>query len=381
MLQPRDLRIGEAETLRAHAVLGRRPRAVTTSHRRRRADAVRRPRGASSTCCATASTPRRPATGRWRSSSARRASASRACWRSFAPSWRDLPHRLGRGPLRLLRRDDRLSAAHRRSPALRGASTIRTTRPARAPRSTRAWARSGTISPGRCRSCATSSASMPTTPRSPRWTRPAGAARRSAPCKAITLRVAERVPLVLVVEDLHWIDPASEEYLAFIADVVPDDARAAGLLLPPGLPASARRSQLPRARRPCSRSRGGDGRHHRCAARHDRHSARGRRAHRGQGGGQSLLRRGGDPLAPRGRNAAARRRSGGAGARPGRDRGAGQHPGRAGGSSRSPGRRRPARHPGGVGDRPRVRAAAARAHHGGGGEACARTSTSCARSS
>jgi DNA-binding NtrC family response regulator/tetratricopeptide (TPR) repeat protein len=39
--------------------------------------------------------------------------------------------------------------------------------------------------------------------------------------KAITLRVAEQAPLVLVVEDLHWIDPASEEYLAFIADVVP----------------------------------------------------------------------------------------------------------------------------------------------------------------
>ena len=36
--------------------------------------------------------------------------------------------------------------------------------------------------------------------------------------KALTLRVAERVPLVIVVEDLHWIDPASEEYLAFLAD-------------------------------------------------------------------------------------------------------------------------------------------------------------------
>jgi tetratricopeptide (TPR) repeat protein len=39
--------------------------------------------------------------------------------------------------------------------------------------------------------------------------------------KALTLRLAETRPLVLVVEDLHWIDPASEEYLAFIADVVP----------------------------------------------------------------------------------------------------------------------------------------------------------------
>src|SRR5262249_53727254 len=39
--------------------------------------------------------------------------------------------------------------------------------------------------------------------------------------RAIALRVAERTPLVVVIEDLHWIDPASEEYLAFIADAVP----------------------------------------------------------------------------------------------------------------------------------------------------------------
>src|SRR5262249_57568408 len=39
--------------------------------------------------------------------------------------------------------------------------------------------------------------------------------------KALTLRVAVRTLLVMVMEDLHWIDPASEEYLAFIADAVP----------------------------------------------------------------------------------------------------------------------------------------------------------------
>jgi len=39
--------------------------------------------------------------------------------------------------------------------------------------------------------------------------------------KALTLRLAQERPLVLIVEDLHWIDPTSEEYLAFIADVVP----------------------------------------------------------------------------------------------------------------------------------------------------------------
>src|SRR4029077_11256986 len=39
--------------------------------------------------------------------------------------------------------------------------------------------------------------------------------------KAFSLRVAERRPLVLVVEDLHWIDAASEEYLQFLLDSVP----------------------------------------------------------------------------------------------------------------------------------------------------------------
>jgi class 3 adenylate cyclase len=39
--------------------------------------------------------------------------------------------------------------------------------------------------------------------------------------KALTLRASEREPVVMLVEDLHWIDTASEEYLAFLADAVP----------------------------------------------------------------------------------------------------------------------------------------------------------------
>jgi DNA-binding NtrC family response regulator/tetratricopeptide (TPR) repeat protein len=39
--------------------------------------------------------------------------------------------------------------------------------------------------------------------------------------RAILLRAAEIEPLVLVVEDLHWIDPFSEEFFAFVVDVVP----------------------------------------------------------------------------------------------------------------------------------------------------------------
>ena len=39
--------------------------------------------------------------------------------------------------------------------------------------------------------------------------------------RACLLRAAERVPLVIVVEDLHWADPASVEWLAFLADAIP----------------------------------------------------------------------------------------------------------------------------------------------------------------
>jgi class 3 adenylate cyclase/tetratricopeptide (TPR) repeat protein len=39
--------------------------------------------------------------------------------------------------------------------------------------------------------------------------------------QALTLQAARQHPLVVVIEDLHWIDPASEEYLTFLADLVP----------------------------------------------------------------------------------------------------------------------------------------------------------------
>lgn len=39
--------------------------------------------------------------------------------------------------------------------------------------------------------------------------------------KAATLQATRNAPLVLVFEDLHWIDPASEEFVSFLADAVP----------------------------------------------------------------------------------------------------------------------------------------------------------------
>ena len=94
-------------------------------------------------------------------------------------------------------------------------------------------------------------------------------------------------------------------------------------------------------------------------------SARGRRAHRGQGRGQSVLRRGGDALAARGRHAAPRERPRRPRARAERDRGARQHPGRADRAARPARRRRAAGDPGRLRHRPGVRAPPARAHHGG----------------
>jgi class 3 adenylate cyclase/tetratricopeptide (TPR) repeat protein len=48
--------------------------------------------------------------------------------------------------------------------------------------------------------------------------------RRSETFRALQahfLRATRHEPMVLVIEDLHWIDPASEEFLAFLADSVP----------------------------------------------------------------------------------------------------------------------------------------------------------------
>ena len=37
----------------------------------------------------------------------------------------------------------------------------------------------------------------------------------------VLLAAAQRVPVVLVIEDLHWIDPPSAELLSFVAEAVP----------------------------------------------------------------------------------------------------------------------------------------------------------------
>jgi len=48
--------------------------------------------------------------------------------------------------------------------------------------------------------------------------------RRSESCRAMLARIsriAEQKPVVLVIEDLHWVDTASEEFLGFLAESIP----------------------------------------------------------------------------------------------------------------------------------------------------------------
>src|SRR5215510_15512158 len=50
--------------------------------------------------------------------------------------------------------------------------------------------------------------------------RPARRRHLFAAFRALSLRGARRRPLVLVIEDLHWIDTSSEECLTFLLDAV-----------------------------------------------------------------------------------------------------------------------------------------------------------------
>jgi tetratricopeptide (TPR) repeat protein len=68
--------------------------------------------------------------------------------------------------------------------------------------------------------------------------------------RALMLRAAEQEPLVLAIEDLHWIDPASEEFLSFVGEAIPGGAGADRALAPPRLHALLRRPQLSPAHHP-----------------------------------------------------------------------------------------------------------------------------------
>ena len=57
----------------------------------------------------------------------------------------------------------------------------------------------------------------------------------------LVLRASRRQPLALIVENLHWVDRASEEFLASLVDVAARRAHVAALHLPPRVPAAVER--------------------------------------------------------------------------------------------------------------------------------------------
>jgi hypothetical protein len=126
--------------------------------------------------------------------------------------------------------------------------------------------------------------------------------------RRMILRAAERRPQIVVIEDLHWIDRATEDFLAVLGDSVPASPVLLIFTYRPGLRAALRGAHVPhpdRAGAPFGARECPHGRHHprqRCVTRHAPER------HRGQGRGQPVLCRGGRALAARSRRDPSRER-------------------------------------------------------------------------
>ena len=78
-----------------------------------------------------------------------------------------------------------------------------------------------------------------------RWTCPSGAASthpnaasaRPAPCETFVLARESRKPLVLVLEDIHWIDPGEPETLDTLVDSLALSRVLVARYVPAGIPA------------------------------------------------------------------------------------------------------------------------------------------------
>ena len=73
----------------------------------------------------------------------------------------------------------------------------------------------------RCRPCWRCSTCRSTTPRGRRSTRRSAASARSTPCKRLLLRESQEQPLLLVFEDLHWIDAETQALLDSLVESLP----------------------------------------------------------------------------------------------------------------------------------------------------------------
>ena len=87
--------------------------------------------------------------------------------------------------------------------------------------------------PVRCSTCRSR------TRRGRRSTRPSAASARSTRVKRLLLRESQVQPLLLVFEDLHWIDAETQALLDSLVESLPGRAGAAARELPPRVPATA----------------------------------------------------------------------------------------------------------------------------------------------
>ena len=172
--------------------------------------------------------------------------------------------------------------------------------------------------------------------------------------RRLLVRAAERRPQVLVIEDLHWIDSASEQFLATLVDSVPALRALLVFTYRPGYANPfGERSYFTRIV-PAPLSAEDSARMAAAVLATDALPAELRALVARQGRGQPVLRRGAGQVAGGERRAAAGGRPARAGPAGDRDRHSRHHPGRDRGAHRPAGRGAQADAPARLGDRARV---------------------------
>ena len=125
-----------------------------------------------------------------------------------------------RGPLPGARQDDSVSAAARAAAQPLRHHASRTGRARRGRRSPASWRCSTTPSPTTAPWCSTSSASATRRLRRSSSSPRCASAASSPSCAASSSCAREAEPIVLLIDDLHWIDPGSDQFLAQIVEAV-----------------------------------------------------------------------------------------------------------------------------------------------------------------
>ena len=158
---------------------------------------------------------------------------------------------MGRGALHLLRPRDRLPPADRPPEAQRSGSRRATARRRIVEKIERSSSSSARTSGRSCRASGTSSRSIRAIPPSSPWTPSSAAGEIFDALRRLTVRAAQVRPRSCVFEDLHWMDQATEEYLALGRPTASPTSRVLLVLTyRPGYAPSVRRADLSHADRP-----------------------------------------------------------------------------------------------------------------------------------